>query len=334
MFLSNRTQKVVINGVSSEWEKVKSGVPQGSVLGPVLFLLFINDLPQEVISELLLYADDAKIYRIIRGETDRAILQQDLHAMSIWSDVWLLCFHPDKLKKLTISRNEFQVERRYYVGKDAVKEVKNEVDLGVCMDTDLNFNEHRRLKIAVANRMVGAMRRSFRFLNKKTFVKLYKSMVRCHLETAVSVWSPYLERDIEQMERVQKRATKMIPETKNMTYEERLRFLQLPTLVYRRQRGDVIEIWKMLNEGYDPEAIPNLLMREDMVGAGRRNRGHSKQLYITRSEKEIRSNFFTQRVAPLWNSLTEEVVTAPTINCFKNRLDDFWKENPLKYEYE
>jgi hypothetical protein len=312
---------------------VKSGVPQGSVLGPVLFLLFINDLPEEVVSELLLYADDSKIYRIIRGEQDRAILQKDLQAMSIWSDIWLLSFHPDKLKKLTISRNEFQVERRYFVGGDAVKEVQKEVDLGVCIDTDLNFNEHRRLKIATANRMVGAMRRSFRFLNKDTFVKIYKSMVRCHLETAVSVWCPYLERDIEQMESVQKRATKMIPETKNMSYEERLRFLKLPTLVYRRQRGDLIELWKMLNEGYDFEAIPNLLMRDDFVAAGRRNRGHSKQLFITRSEKEVRAKFFTQRVAPVWNGLTEEVVTAPSVNCFKNRLDRLWENNPLKYEF-
>ena len=159
-------------------------------------------------------------------------------------------------------------------------------------------------------------------------------MVRCHLETAVSVWCPYLERDIEEVESVQKRATKMIPETKNMNYEERLRFLKLPTLIYRRLRGDMIELWKMLNGGYDSEAIPNLLMRDDFVAAGRRNRGHSKQLFIVRSEKEVRSNFFTQRVAQVWNGLSEEVVTAPSVNCFKNRLDELWKHNPQKYEYE
>ena len=82
---------------------------------------FINDLPQEVISELLLYADDAKIYRTIRNDKDREMLQRDLHSMSIWSDVWLLSFHPDKLKKMTLSRNQYQIERRYHVGEDAVK---------------------------------------------------------------------------------------------------------------------------------------------------------------------------------------------------------------------
>ena len=332
-FLSNRQQKVVVNGASSEWEKVKSGVPQGSVLGPVLFLLFINDLPEEAISELLLYADDAKIYRVIQSDEDREILQKDLHSMSIWADKWLLNFHPDKLKKLTISRSEYQVERRYCVGGDLVKDVKSEVDLGVCVDTDLNFNENRKLKIGKATRMVGAIRRAFRFLDGRTFVKLYKSMVRCHLESAVCVWSPYLERDIKEMENVQMRATKMLPETKNMNYEQRLRLLNLPTLVYRRHRGDMIEVYKMMNGLYDEEAIPNLELRRDHVVGDRRNRGHSKQLFIQRSKIEVRSNFFTRRVAPVWNSLTEEIVSAPSVNSFKNRLDDFWKDHPMRFDY-
>ena len=333
-FLSNRMQKVVVNGVSSEWEKVRSGVPQGSVLGPVLFLLFINDLPEEAISELLLYADDAKIFKIIRNENDREVLQKDLHAMSIWADKWLLNFHPDKLKKLSISRNEYQVERRYFVGADMVRDVTSEVDLGVCVDRDLNFDENRKIKIKKATRMVGAIRRAFRYLDGKTFVKLYKSMVRCHLENAVSVWSPYLERDIKEMESVQIRATKMIPETKNLNYEQRLRLLKLPTLVYRRHRGDVIEMYKMLSGLYDEEVLPNLKMRRDHVAGGRENRGHSKQLFITRSKKAVRANFFTQRVAPVWNSLTEDIVTAPSVNAFKNRLDKFWANHPMKFDFE
>ena len=296
-------------------------------------MLFINDLPEEAISELLLYADDAKIYRVIRSDEDREILQKDLHAMSLWADKWLLSFHPDKLKKLTISRNEFQKERRYCVGADLVKEVNSEVDLGVCVDRDLNFNENRKLKIGKATRMVGAIRRAFRYLDGKTFVKLYKSMVRCHLEFAVSVWSPYLEKDIKEMETVQMRATKMLPETKNLNYEERLRLLNLPTLVYRRHRGDLIELYKMLNSFYDEDVLPKLELRKDLVVGERENRGHSKQLFIRRSAKEVRSNFFTRRVAPVWNSLTEEIVSAPSVNAFKNRLDEFWKNHPMKFDY-
>ena len=131
--------------------------------------------------QLLLYADDAKIFKIISTDNDREVLQKDLHAMSIWADKWLLNFHPDKLKKLSISRNEYQVERRYFVGADMVRDVTSEVDLGVCVDRDLNFDENRKIKIKKATRMVGAIRRAFRYLDGKTFVKLYKSMVRCHL---------------------------------------------------------------------------------------------------------------------------------------------------------
>ena len=105
-FLYNRKQKVVINASHSEREEVKSGVPQGSVLGPILFVIFISDLTKEVLSELLLYANNAKIYCTIKNDTDRQLLLTDLHAMSIWSDLWLLSFHPDKLKKLLISCKE------------------------------------------------------------------------------------------------------------------------------------------------------------------------------------------------------------------------------------
>ena len=331
-FLSNRTQKVVLNGVSSEWEKVISGVPQGSVLGPLLFLIFINDLPDEVISELLLYADDAKIFRTIKDDKDREQLQNDLHAMSLWSDVWLLSFHPGKLKKLGISRNEFSVERTYYVGSDKVKNIETEVDLGVCMDSELNFNEERNLRIKKANSMVGAIRRSFVYLDAYTFVKLYKSMIRCHLENAVPVWFPYLVRDIEVIEAVQKRATKMLPATKRMEYKERLTLLKLPTLVYRRHRGDMIEIYKMIHGWYDEDVIPKIELREDIVGRGD-NRGHSKQIFITRCTKDVRKYYFTKRAAPVWNSLTEEIVTAPTVDTFKKRLDKFWENQPVRLDF-
>ena len=334
MFLCNRKQKVVVNGAHSEWVDVKSGVPQGSVLGPVLFVLFINDLPQEVISELLLYADDAKIYRKISSDSDREQLQKDLHTMSIWSDVWLLTFHPDKLKKITISRNEFQIERRYHVGGDPVKNVKSEVDLGVCVDAELNFDEQRKLSIGKANRMIGAVRRSFQFLDPYTFVKLYKSMVRCHVENSVPVWFPYLEKDIEEVEAVQRRATRMLAATKGLEYEDRLRKLKLPTLVYRRHRGDLIEMYKMLNGLYDDDVLPQFDLREDVVSCSRDNRKHSKQLFITRSNKDVRAYYFTRRVAPVWNSLSEEIVCASSVDTFKSKLDVFWDDHPMKYDFK
>ena len=230
-----------------------------------------------------------------------------------------------------MSRNEFQVERRYCVGGDPVKNVEMEVDLGVCIDSELNFDEQRKLKIEKANGMVGAMRRSFKFLDAYTFKKLYKPMVRSHLETAVPVWFPYLRKDIDLVESVQKRATKMVPGTKNMDYEERLRFLNLSTLVYRRHRGDMIEIYKMLNGLYDEDVIPSIELRRDQVE--RSNRGHLKQIFISRSNTDLRANYFTRRVAPVWNGLTEDIVSAVSVDSFKKKLDKFWEDHPMKYDY-
>ena len=152
-------------------------------------------------------------------------------------------------------------------------------------------------------------------------------MVRCHLECAVPVWFPYLNKDIEEVETVQRRATKMLACTKNMNYEERLRFLDLPTLVYRRHRGDMILTFAMINGFYDPDVIPTFVMRNGG------NRGHSKMIYIQRSNTEIRANSFSRRVAPVWNSLTEKVVSSVSIDAFKIHLDELWKDHPMKFDH-
>ena len=141
-------------------------------------------------------------------------------------------------------------------------------------------------------------------------------MVRCHLESPVVVWFPYKMKDIEEVESVQKRATKMLPETKNLSYEERLRLLNLPTIVYRRHRGDMIELYKMTNDLYDNDVFPKLEFRNANITINRSIRDNSKQLFIKITKKEVRKNFFTQRVSPMWNALPEKVVSAPSINCY------------------
>ena len=102
-FLKNRTQKVMVNGAGSEWENVTSGIPQGSVLDPILFVIYINDLPDTVESDSYLFADDTKIFRIIKDEDDKEILQDDLTKLEEWSDKWLLKFHPEKCKHMKIN---------------------------------------------------------------------------------------------------------------------------------------------------------------------------------------------------------------------------------------
>ena len=332
-WLSNRRQKVIINGEESDWTPVTSGVPQGSVLGPLLFVIFINDLPEHVIASLLLlYADDSKVYKEIKSAADQLALQGDLNSMYEWSREWLLEFAPDKLKRVTISRRQYQ-KRIYYVGPHPVSESLCEKDLGVYVEPCLNFQYHIVEKVKIANKIVGAIRRSFRYLDLNTFCLLYKSMVRHHLETSVPVWCPATERDIDLMEGVQRRATKMLPGMESLSYESRLKKLKLPTLKYRRARGDMIETFKILSGKYDRNVVPNLIMRED-VQSRSNARGHTLTLFQGRSKLEVRRNSFTQRIIPVWNSLPNKVVTSNSTDSFKKNLDTHWSNQDLLFDHK
>ena len=330
-FLTKRKQKTVVNGKSSPWEHVISGVPQGSVLGPILFVIYINDLPARIISNILLFADDAKAYRSIQNSSDQIQLQTDLHRMYLWTEKWLLKLHPDKLKCLTIKSSRKEDHYRvYYVGKYRVKDTKCEKDLGVEVDNELKFSAHMNSKIKMANSMVGAVRRSFRYLDVPTFRLLYKGMVRCHLEYAVPAWSPQYEGMIEKVEGVQRRATLMLPGMKGVEYPDRLRIIGLPTLRYRRQRADMIETHKMIHNRYERDLCPRLEPRTSAVPS----RMNSLALCQKRNMRDVRRNVFSQRIVPVWNSLPEEVVTADTTEKFKEKLDKHWKDQAQKYQFK
>ena len=237
-FLESRRQRVNVNGQSSEEDDIISGVPQGSVLGPLLFVIYINDLPELVQALLFLFADDSKIWKGIEGNEDIVSLQQDLEIMDRWSKKWLLEFHPDKLKVLHMNLRHEEMGYKYKMGNDEVKETKHEKDLGIIVDVRLNFEEHMEKKVKKANSIMAMIRRAFQFMDKGIFMLLYKGLVRNAMEYGGAVWSPYKMKDIEKVEGVQRRATSSIPGMRKMTYEERLRELNLPTLRFRREREE------------------------------------------------------------------------------------------------
>ena len=323
----------MINGESSTWKKVTSGVPQGSVLGPILFVIYINDLPMIVLSKLLLFADDSKIYRQIKNVMDQINLQTDLHKMYLWSEKWLLKFHPGKLKKLTVSTGRKEDEyRTYFVGPMRVKETQCEKDLGVKVDSMINFKQHIATKVKTASGMVGAVRRSFRYLDVPTFRLLFKGLVRHHLEYAVNVWTPFHENQINKLEGVQKRATSMLPGMKGLEYEQRLKIIGMPSLKHRRARADMIELYKMIHNKYDRSLCPNLTMRSEITT--QTSRLNSRALFQTRNKMEIRRNYFSQRVIPVWNSLPDKVVNATSTDSFKAKLDKHWEHQPAIFNHK
>ena len=333
-FLSNRKQRVKVNDSYSAWHKVTSGIPQGSVLGPILFVLFINDLPNRVKSSVYMFADDTKLYRQISVAEDSRSLQEDLDHLFSWSEDWKLKFHPDKCKVLEIrgksntnTTNTYHMSR-YEGGSVDLEVVPHEKDIGVTIDSKLNFEKHIQTQINKANMMVGIIRRSFKFMDMETFCLLFKALVRPHLEYASSVWSPYKKKHIESIENVQRRATKMLPGLSNMSYEERLRKLKLPSLRYRRMRGDMIEVFKIISGIYDTRATSGLLELNNST-----TRGNSKKLIKNRSRLDVRKFYFTNRVVDLWNSIPDSIVCAKSVKSFENRLDKLWSEHPMKFDF-
>ena len=243
-FISDRTQLVKVNGVTSDPASVISGIPQGSVLGPILFVIYINDLPQSVDSSSLLFADDTKIYKRVSSPADALIIQNDINNLEKWSKRWLLEFHPEKCHVLTLGKHHNIIHaHRYTLNGKNLEHVFEEKDLGVVIDSSLSFDEHISTKVKKANSIVGLIRRSFTFLDENLFKVLYAAFVRPNLEYAAAVWSP-LKKHISMLEKVQGRATKLVDGLNNLSAEERLQRLQLPTLTYRRQRNDMVEIYK------------------------------------------------------------------------------------------
>ena len=323
-FLLGRRQRVCVNGSVSEWSSVSSGVPQGSCLGPVLFVLYINDLPDIVSSLCQMYADDTKVFSCVDSEEQKKKLQCDLDNLVEWADTWQLRFNAEKCHVLHLgSKNQrYAYSMKKHDCSEYVELAKSEEekDLGVIVDAGLTFSKHIEKQVNKANKIVGLIRRSFTHLNTISMKQLFTSLVRPHLEFGNVVWSPMSKKSVKLIEQVQHRATKMIPGLKNYTYEERLEKMKLPSLRYRRKRGDLIEVYKFTHGHYSIKS--NLLQ----LDKGTRTRGHSFKLVKRSCRLNIRQHFFCNRITNTWNNLPSEIVNAPSINAFKARIDKFFED--------
>jgi len=209
----------------------------------------------------------------------------------------------DKCKVLTISHSK-TIDYKYsldteHSGKLELERVDKMKDLGVTIDVELNFKDHIYDKINKAYQMLGIIN-----LDRFSFLMLYKSWVRSQVEYANAVWCPYKDDLVTDIERVQKRATKMVKGLNKLAYKERLISLQLPTLRLCRLRGDMIEVYKILTGGYDVKVCPPLLHNGNI-----RARGNSKKLETLRSKYDVRKYSFSSRIVKICNSLPDKVIT-------------------------
>ena len=313
-WLSNRRQRVCVDGELSDWANVSSGVPQGSVLGPVLFLIYINDLDNGILSKLGKFADDSKLCRDISSTADVNILENDLAHLEKWSVRWQMKFNTEKCSVMHLGKGNPQ--NQYRLGNVMLSSSDEERDLGVLVDKSMKFSDHVNNIVSTSNAVLGMIKRNITCKNKNIVTRLYKALVRPKLEFCVQAWRPYLKKDIDKIERVQHRATKMIEECRGMGYEERLKFTGLTTLEDRRTRGDMIEVFKMLKGISKVDSSRWFRLAENS-----RTRGHSFKLVKCRSRLDVRKNFFSQRVVNTWNSLPAVVVEADSVNSFKNKYD-------------
>ena len=242
-WLKGRKQRVCIRGEGSTWLEVISGVPQGSVLGPILFLIFINDMDCGIINWLLKFADDAKLFGKVQSDLDSSILQGDLQRLFDWANEWQMEFNIDKCKVMHIGNSNKNF--KYYMDSKELEMVQEEKDLGVLITNDLKASSQCVQACNKANRVLGMIHRTIVYKNRDILLKLYKSLVRPHVEYCTPVWSPGYQKDKLLIERVQHRFTRMIPGLSKLPYCERLERLGLWSLEERRNRADIIEVFKM-----------------------------------------------------------------------------------------
>ena len=316
-FLTNRKQKVMVNGVLSGPAAVTSGVPQGTVLGPLLFLCYINDLPSVVKSQVRLFADDCLLYRAIHSKRDQDILQQDLNALQQWSEAWQMRFNPIKCYTLRLSRKKTIHSRDYSLCNTALAQVRHNPYLGVLLSDDAKWGEHINNTAKKANSTLGFLRRNLRRCPSQLKELAYISLVRSTLEYASVVWDPHLAKDVKKLEAVQRRAARFVcaDYERQSSVTTMLTKLGWSTLQSRRRQARLTMFHKVI-QGRSAINAESLLLP-----ASRQTRAkNSFKLQLISTNTTVYQQSFFPRTVPEWNGLPQRVVDCESTEAFKAAL--------------
>jgi hypothetical protein len=316
-FLSDRTQQVIVDGVRSDPAPVVSGVPQGTVLGPLLFLIFINDLPDNISSKVRLFADDCILYRSIKNAEDCSVLQYDLDTLAAWEKRWGMEFHPEKCSVLSCTRSRKPVEFRYILKGHVLENSHSAKYLGVDLTRDVNWKQHIDRISKKANSTLGFLRRNLRTNNRNIKTNAYLALVRPHLEYCSTVWNPFVEDQVKKLESVQRRSARYVTNQYDRTSSvtSMLAELQWDTLQSRRTRQQLIFFYKIVNNLVDVPPDPYLT-----PGHSRTRSSHSSKFRQFSPRTNVFKFSFFPRTVPVWNSLPAAVAEAPSLVHFKREL--------------
>ena len=316
-FLADRSFKVTVGNEKSESYAVTSGVPQGSVLGPLLFVLYINDLPGKIKNYVSSFGDDLKMH----GRSNaRELNQNDIDELNKWQNLWLLMFNTkdEKCKVMHVGKNN--PCHKYYLGEILLPAVKSEQDLGVLVTPNLNWNEHILASVQKANSTIAWVTRTIICRSPEVMLKIYTSIVRPQLEFCVQLWSPLPSHGywglILSIENVQRSFTRMINGIGTLTYENRLKNLGLTTLLERRSRGDLIETFRIVT------GIANY--GQNLFNISRNGRN-----LVSRpgDQNAFKYSLLSRRVISYWNKLPVDVKSVKSVDAFKNKLAVFKTQN-------
>ena len=316
-FLYSRLQCVVVENTRSQWCSVISGVPQGSVLGPVLFVIYINDIADCIGSEtsINLFADDAKLYSSVENAIDSTVLQSVLDKIIAWADYWQLTINTSKSHVLHLGSgnalNDYCIKGKTLECSVSIR------DLGVVTDRKLSYDIHIDNIIHQAYSRVGILFKSFVSRNSVILRQAYITYIRPVLEYACNVWSPYKVKHINGIEKIQRYFTRRISGLQDLNYAERLARLNLETLEIRRLRSDLVLYYKILNNltvfSFDDVFTSSQTVRVT------RSLGKNLLCKPACHTKVLENNFFVRQIN-CWNNLSDETKNAPTVAKFKRVL--------------
>ena len=329
-FLSNRKQRVVLDGEQSDTVPVTSGVPQGSVLGPCLFLLYINDLAQGLDSTVRLFADDTIAYMVIDNSSDGSRLQQDLDRLAHWEDVWQMQFHPEKCQVLRVSKKTKAntISHSYTLHGHTLEVVDNVKYLGVTLSGDLKWNKHVSNIVKKANSTLAMLKRNVRIPSKTVKSAAYTALVRPHLEYCSSVWDPSTKCLKDQIEKVQRRSARWVfnkyKQGPDITTgpSKMISILGWPLLTTRRKIARLTFLYKMANKHvlmtYNSLLLPYPYLTKSMPAGA--------FAYVPLDKMPHRvyyiSSFLPNTVAD-WNLLPETLLaTVTSPESFKTSVSD------------
>jgi ribonuclease P/MRP protein subunit RPP40 len=274
----------------------------------------MNDLPKLMHCKIVLFADDIKLWTRIESTNDCLLLQRDLDALYDWSLRNKLPLNVAKCKMLQLGK---RWEFCYRLGPDELDWVAQEKDLGIWIAAGLKPGLQCEAVFRKSSVLLGMLRRLFGRFTKDTIPVILNTYIRPAMEYAVQAWAPWMQKDIRLLQRIYHRATKLVDGLSHLPYNERLNRLNLFDFSYRRLRGDIILLYKILKLDNHPLQI--LFIRREPHSTTK----HDYSLIVPHSRVNCRRYFFAVRVCFVWNSLPQYVVHSPNVNQFKANLDAF-----------